>query len=97
MNKGNDVLVGFQETGPDMFISPRFAFRRAGGPKGTLRDIVKLGEGRGATEGVALGDYSGSVMDGDNLTDLWTIQSITDENGKGDTIIARVPMVKATP
>ncbi len=42
------------------------------------------------------GDYSGSVVDGDNLTDLWTIQSITDEKGKGDTVIAKVPFAGAT-
>jgi hypothetical protein len=52
---------------------------------------VKLGEGQGATSGTSWGDYSGSVVDGDNFTDLWTIQSITDEDGKGDTIIVKVP------
>jgi hypothetical protein len=94
VNKANDVLVGFQETGPDMFISPRFALRRAGDAPGTTRAIVSLGEGKGATDGVAWGDYSGSVVDGDNLADLWTIQSITDEKGKGDTVIARIPAEK---
>jgi hypothetical protein len=91
VNKYNDVLVGFQETSADMFISPRLAFRRASDPLGELRDIVKLGEGQGATNGVSWGDYSGSVVDGDNFTDLWTIQSITDETGKGDTVIVKVP------
>jgi len=91
VNKHMDVLVGFQETSPDMFISPRLAFRRASDPPGQLREIVKLGEGQAATDGVSWGDYSGSVVDGDNLTDLWTIQSITDKSGKGDTIIVRVP------
>ena len=90
VNKNLDVLVGFQETGKDMFISPRFAFRRASDPKGTLRPIVSLGEGAGATDGVSWGDYSGSVVDGDNQLDLWTIQSITDNQGKGDTVIARL-------
>ena len=32
--------------------------------------------------------------DGDNLLDLWTIQSITDTGGKGDTIIVKVPFEK---
>jgi len=74
-----------------MFISPRLAFRKASDPSGQVRDLVKLGEGQGATDGVSWGDYSGSVCDGDNGLDLWTIQSITDEKGKGDTIIVRVP------
>lgn len=91
VNKNEDVLVGFQETGPDQFISPRFAFRKASDPPGILRPIVSIGEGQGATDGVSWGDYSGSVVDGDNQLDLWTIQSTTDEGGKGDTVIARVP------
>lgn len=91
VNKKLDVLVGFQETGPDLFISPRFAFRRATDPPNTLRPMVSLGEGKAATEGGAWGDYSGSVVDGDNHVDLWTIQSIADETGRGDTVIARLP------
>jgi len=92
VNKQNDVLVGFQECGPDMFVSPRMAFRRAGDPKGTIGDVIKLGEGKGAANGVAWGDYSGSTIDGDNLTDLWTIQSVASEKGKGHTIIVKVPL-----
>lgn len=91
VNQHGDVLIGFQETGPDMFISPRCAFRRAGDAPGTTREIIRLGEGQGATDGVAWGDYSGTVMDGDNRTDIWTIQSITDSGGKGDTVIAKLP------
>ena len=91
VNKQLDVIVGFQETGEDMFISPRFAFRRAADPKGKLREMVSLGEGQGGTDGVAWGDYSGSVVDADNGLDLWTIQSITDKEGKGDTVIAKLP------
>ena len=91
VNKKNDVLIGFQETNKNMFISPRMAFRKAKDPLGTVREIVSLGEGKGATDGVSWGDYSGSIIDGDNLMDLWTIQSITDDNGKGDTVIVKVP------
>ncbi|QDV08622.1 hypothetical protein Poly30_41750 [Planctomycetes bacterium Poly30] len=90
VNKNLDLLVGFQETSPDQFISPRVAWRRSGDKPGTLRPVVSLGEGQGATDGVAWGDYSGSCVDGDNLLDLWTVQSITDKDGKGDTVIARV-------
>ena len=96
VNKNLDVLVGFQETSADMYISPRLAFRLANDPPGQLRGIVKLGEGKAATNGVSWGDYSGSTVDGDNMTDLWTIQSITDSDGKGDTIIVKVPF-KETP
>lgn len=96
VNAAEDLLLGFQETSPEMFISPRLAFRSKADPAGKLGDIVSLGEGQGATNGVAWGDYSGSVIDGDNLRDLWTIQSITGKDGKGDTVIARVPFGKGT-
>jgi len=91
VNKHNDVLVGFQETNETMFISPRMAFRYSDDPKGEMRDIIKLGEGTGPTNGVAWGDYSGSIIDGDNLTDLWTIQSKANDEGRGETVIVKVP------
>lgn len=91
VNQNLDVLVGFQETGSDMFISPRFAFREATDRPGTLRDRISIGEGKAATEGGAWGDYSGSVVDGDNMLDLWSVQSVADETGRGDTVIVRVP------
>jgi hypothetical protein len=91
VNKNMDVLVGFQETNARMFISPRMAFRYAKDPTGTLRDIISLGEGKGPTNGVAWGEYSSSIIDGDNLKDLWTIQSIANEKGRGETVIVKVP------
>ena len=91
VNKNNDVLIGFQETGPEMFISPRCAYRLSSDPPGTTREIISLGEGLASTDGASWGDYSSTVIDGDNQTDLWTIQSITGTDGKGDTVIARLP------
>jgi hypothetical protein len=92
VNKNNDVLIGFQETNSEMFISPRMAIRYAGDPAGQVREIIKLGEGSGATDGVAWGDYSGSVYDADNLLDLWTIQSRANDRGRGETVIVKVPV-----
>lgn len=94
VNKRNDLLVGFQEVNDQSFVSPRFAFRLAKDKKGTLRPMVSAGEGTGAADGVAWGDYSGSIIDGDNLLDLWTIQSIANEKGKGETVIVKVPLGK---
>lgn len=91
VNKKKDVLVGFQEAGETMFISPRFAYRKAKDKPGTVREIITVGEGRGAADGVAWGDYSGSMIDGDNKKDLWTIQSIANEKGRGETVIVKVP------
>ncbi|MEL7496312.1 MAG: hypothetical protein AAFN77_01790 [Planctomycetota bacterium] len=96
VNKQEDVLVGFQETGPDMFVSPRIAIRHSDDPPGTLRESISLGEGLAATEGGAWGDYSGAAVDGENGLDLWTVQSIADATGRGDTVIARQRFEKRT-
>jgi hypothetical protein len=67
-----------------------------GDPPGTLREIARLGEARGATDGVACGGYSGFMVDGDDLLDLWTIQSVANEEGRGETVIVRVPFADAS-
>jgi len=88
VNDRLDVLVGFQELSPEMFVSPRMAVRMANDPKGKLRPIQSLGEGQGATSGGASwGDYSGSCVDGDDGLGLWTIQSIASEKGRGRTVV----------
>ena len=38
-----------------MFISPRFSFRMATDAPGTLRAIIALGEGTGASDGATPG------------------------------------------
>jgi hypothetical protein len=73
-----------------MFISPRCAFRAAGDAAGTTRGLISLGEGLGATEGGAWGDYSCTTVDGDNGIDLWTIQSMANAKGRGDCRIAKI-------
>lgn len=94
VNKKKDVLIGYQETSENMYISPRLAFHSRKDKAGEVSKTINLGEGQGATDGVAWGDYSGSVVDGDNLLDLWTIQSITSPKGKGHTVIAKFPIEK---
>ncbi len=91
VNKKNDVLIGFQEVNNNSFISPRFAYREGKDALGTIRGVMSVGEGKGAADGVAWGDYSGSIIDGDNLLDLWTIQSMANIKGKGETFIVKVP------
>ena len=91
VNTNNDLLVGFHEVNERSYISPRFAYRKSGDALGTLRPMVSVGEGKGATDGESWGDYSGSSIDGDNLLDLWTIQSMTNVKGKSESIIIKVP------
>jgi hypothetical protein len=94
VNKKNDALIGFQEANANAFVSPRFVYRKAKDPIGTVSKIVSVGEGRGAATGEAWGDYSSSIIDGDNLLDLWTIQSVANEKGNGETVIVKVPFKK---
>lgn len=91
VNKNEDVLIGFQTVDEHSYISPRFTIKKGNDPLGTTREIISVGEGKGATDGVSWGDYSGSIIDGDNLNDLWTIQSITNQQGKGETVIVKIP------
>ncbi len=94
VNKKNDVLIGFQEVNSYSFISPRFAYRKAKDALGTVRQMISVGEGEGATDGASWGDYSGSIIDGDNRLDLWTIQSRANAKGKGETVIVKIPFKK---
>lgn len=90
VNKRGEVLVGFQETGPEMHISGRCAYRFPDRDR-YRGGILKLAEGVAPTEGGAWGDYSGTVVDGDDQTTLWTIQTYANAKGRGSTVIARVP------
>jgi hypothetical protein len=81
VNKDLDVLVGFQETNADMYVSPCFTYRKASDTKGTLRTVTMIEKGTGnygdgSQKTFPWGDYSGSILDGDNQKDLWTVQNI---------------------
>jgi hypothetical protein len=91
VNKNNDVLIGFQEANENAFVSPRLAYRFGKDAPGTIRKIVSVGEGSGAADGESWGDYSGSIIDGDNLADLWTVQSRANNKGRGEAVIIQVP------
>jgi hypothetical protein len=90
VNKNQDVLIGFQESGPEMFVSPRCALHRSADKPGATRDVIHLGEGQAATAGGPWGDYSCTVVDPDNMVDFWTIQSVANEKGRGGTVIAKI-------
>lgn len=93
VNKRNDLLLGFQESGPDMFVSARASYRFGNDPLGTTRSLLNFMEGIAAPpDGGAWGDYSSSCVDGDNMLDLWTVQTYGNEKGRGSTVIAKVVM-----
>jgi hypothetical protein len=81
VNSALDVLVGFQETNANMYVSPCYTFRKSDDPNNTMRAVVTVEQGAGnygdGSDKVSpWGDYSGSIIDGDNLKDLWTNQGI---------------------
>ncbi len=84
VNKFNEVLVGYSRFSSNQFPSANFAFRAAGDPPGTLRGdaVLKAGEAPFYVPYSPLcsgnvnrwGDYSATVVDPVNDSDLWTIQ-----------------------
>jgi hypothetical protein len=89
VNKFEDVLIGFQQTDSTSFISSAYTYRKKNDKSGTVRPVISFAEGKGATNGASWGDYSGSIIDGDNLRDLWTVQSVANKDGRGETVILR--------
>ena len=80
VNKDDDVLIGYSRFSATQFASANYAFRSAGDPAGTLQadTVLKTGEAPyfktlSGTEN-RWGDYSSTVVDPVNDTDLWTIQ-----------------------
>jgi hypothetical protein len=97
VNKDLDVLVGFQETNANMYLSPCFAYRNASTANGTMKPVISIEQGTGNYgNGTAAvnpwGDYSGSILDGDNLKDLWTVQSIVEPNKAVSNRIVRLKL-----
>ena len=80
VNKNSDVLIGYSRFSAAQFASHNYAFRASSDPLGTLRDdsLHKVGEAPyfktfGGQDN-RWGDYSNTVVDPANDTDLWTIQ-----------------------
>jgi hypothetical protein len=79
VNQFNDVLIGYSGFSTNQYASANYSFRYGDDPPNTLRgdtvfkpgeaSYVSLGDGRNRW-----GDYSATVVDPLNDTDLWTIQ-----------------------
>nr|MBA3241939.1 lamin tail domain-containing protein [Acidobacteriota bacterium] len=80
VNKNEGVLLGYSEFESDDFVDAAYSFREAGDAAGTMRDPVVYKDGEdyyektfGGTRN-RFGDYSHTVVDPANDTDLWTVQ-----------------------
>ncbi|HJQ68445.1 MAG TPA: BACON domain-containing carbohydrate-binding protein [Blastocatellia bacterium] len=89
VNKFNDVLVGYSRFSSAQYASANYAFRASTDAPNTLRDdaVLKAGEASyfktfgGASN--RWGDYSSTVVDPANDTDLWTIQQYASQPSGG--------------
>ena len=80
VNRFNDVLLGFSRFSPSQYASANYAFRGSGDPTNTMQAdyVLKAGEAPyfKTFGGFAnrWGDYSSTVVDPINDTDMWTVQ-----------------------
>lgn len=79
VNLNNDVLIGYARFTATQYAGSGYAFRAASDPLSSMRDdtILKAGENtyRVSNNGISRwGDYSATVVDPANDTDMWTTQ-----------------------
>jgi len=81
VNRDNDVLVGYTRFSATQYASAAYSFRAGTDAPNTMRDDVTLKAGEAPyfkTNGISTknkwGDYSSTVVDPANDTDMWTIQ-----------------------
>jgi hypothetical protein len=80
VNKNNDVLIGYSSFSTQQYASANYSFRKATEPVNTMQSSVVLKKGEApyyktfsGTEN-RWGDYSATVVDPLNDTDMWVIQ-----------------------
>ncbi|HVS21718.1 MAG TPA: hypothetical protein VHD88_07705, partial [Pyrinomonadaceae bacterium] len=94
VNQNNDMLIGYTRFSASASPTAAYSFRARGDPLGTTRGDQTLKSGLGYYEKTfsgtvnRWGDYSVSVVDPTNDTDLWTEQEYADAsvgtgNGSG--------------
>jgi len=79
VNRFNDLLIGYSRFGSNQYASANYSFRAGNDPPNTLRSdtVLKAGEAPYYQSVVGhnrWGDFSATVVDPINDTDLWTIQ-----------------------
>jgi hypothetical protein len=84
VNRNNDVMLGFSKFSTNDYASAAYAFRACDDPPGTFRTDQVFKAGEAPYDGFVFtnffilrnrwGDYSATVVDPVNDTDMWTIQ-----------------------
>jgi len=84
VNKFNDVLIGYSQFSPTTYASAAYSYRNSGDAPNTMQNgyifksglgiyIKTYGSGRNRW-----GDFSATMVDPTNDTDMWTIQEYAD-------------------
>ena len=104
VNKNNDMLIGYSRFSASQYASANYSFRSGSDPHNTLQSdtVLKPGEatyykdfGTGANR---WGDFSNTVVDPLNDTDMWTIQEYAGTSNNWGTWWGRIsPSSLATP
>lgn len=91
VNASNDVLLGFSEFSPSTYASAAYTFRYGTDPANTMGPVTLLKSGLASyykdfgTGDNRWGDYSATVVDPVNDTDLWTLQEYAGTNNNWGT------------
>jgi hypothetical protein len=94
VNKFGDMLMGFSEFESDDYVDAAYAFRFGTDPAGTMQDPVVYKEGEDYYEKTfnsgrnRFGDYSHTVLDPVNDSDMWTVQEYAGQRIAGVTPVA---------
>lgn len=90
VNKNKDVLIGYTRFSATQHASANYSFRAGTDPPGTLRDEVVLKAGEGPYDKDLgsgrnrWGDYSATVVDPSNDTEMWTLQQYAAASSASD-------------
>lgn len=79
VNANNDAVVGYSVASPDIFIGAALSARLASDPAGAMRPLQIFQPGLDTFIASRWGDYSSAVVDPNDDTTLWTVQSFADE------------------
>lgn len=90
VNEYEDVLIGFQEVNKNTYVNACYAYRNNLEPDNQLSPIFTIKKGQSPINSGRWGDYSGSIIDGDDLRSFWTIQSLAGKDSTGETVITKV-------
>lgn len=96
VNTNNDVLVGYARFSATQYAGGGYAFRAGTDAANSMRDDTLLKAGAGTysnLDGVGRnrwGDYSATVVDPSNNTDMWTLQEYATSTNNWNTWWGRI-------